>query len=156
VAESEGKQISANFYEALNGLNFNSDSVIVEFTARDWSPTVRSNKFEYSDIKLTNDYYQPISAVVGKLKEHTNTSKEIIGRIRKLEALPIIDKRKTGTVTSAYIDDNKSHSVTTKLERFDYDKVIEAHQQGKYVKVLGEIKRGKKSTMECSAFSIVE
>jgi hypothetical protein len=33
VAESEEKQISANFYEALNGLNFNSDSVIVEFTA---------------------------------------------------------------------------------------------------------------------------
>lgn len=156
VEESKEEQISANFYEALNGLNSDSNSLVVEFKA-DWSPTVKSNKFEHSDIKLTNDYYQPISAVIGKLKEQTNTSKEIYGRIKKLEALPAVDKRKSGNVTISYIgDDNKAHSVTTRLEKLDYDKAIEAHQQGKYVKVLGKIEKGKRSTMECSAFSIVE
>ena len=156
IKKSEENIISANFYEALNGLNLESENTIVEF-AIDWSPTVQNNKYQCAGVKLTNDYYQPISEVIQKLKEKTNKTKEIIGRIRKLEALPVADKRKYGTVTISYIeDDNKSHTVTTKLEKLDYDKAIEAHQLGKYVKIMGEIKEGKKSMMECSSFSIVE
>jgi len=75
-----------------------SENTIVEF-AVDWSPTVRNNRYECSDVKLTNDYYQPILAVIQTIKGQTNKSKEIIGRIRKLEALPVIDKRKFGTIT---------------------------------------------------------
>jgi hypothetical protein len=156
IRESEESVISANFYEALNGLNLDSENTMVEFSI-DWSPTVKSNQYEYSDVKLTNDYYQPITAVIQKIKEQTNKTKEIIGRVRKLEALPVIDKRKHGTVTISYIeDDNKPHTVTTKLESLDYDKAIEAHKLGKYVKIMGEIKKGNKPTMECSSFSIVD
>lgn len=156
IQEFEKNMISANFYEALNGLNLDSDNTIVEFSVF-WSPTVKNNQYHCSDVKLTSDYYQPISAVIQKLKEQTNKSKEIVGRIRKLEALPVVDKRRYGTVAITYIgDDNKSHTVTTKLEKLDYDKAIAAHQLGKYVKIVGEIKEGNNSIMDSTSFSIVE
>jgi len=149
--------ISANFLEALNGLNLDSEETLVEFKA-EWSPVVKKNQFELSDISITNDYYQPISAIIDKMKEQTPSTKEIVGRIKKLEAFPVADERKTGNVTISYIDDDsKSHTVKTTLEKLDYDKAIEAHQIGKYVKAVGEINQsGRKLTLICSSFSIID
>ena len=60
-------------------------------------------------------------------------------------------------LTISYIDDdNKSHTITTKLEKYDYDMAIEAHQAGKYVKVIGMVNEGRKNTMECEAFCIID
>lgn len=155
-SDKEEYKISANFYEALNGLNLESDNVKLEFKA-DWSPVVKCNRFEVSEIELSNDYYQPIKSIIGKLKEEQEKFKEIVGRIKKLEALPIVDKRTTGNVTISYIDDdNRSHTITTRLEKYDYDKAIEAHQAGKYIKVIGMVNESKRNTMECESFSIVE
>lgn len=155
-SEAEEMKISANFYEALNGLNLDANNVKVEFKA-DWSPVVKDNRFEISQIELSDEYYQPIASIIDKLKEEQKKSKQIIGRIKKLEALPVADKRTTGNVTISYIDDdNKSHSITTKLEKYDYDMAIEAHQAGKYVKVIGMVNEGRKNTMECESFCIID
>ena len=140
----------------IYGLNLEANNVKVEFKA-DWSPVVKDNRFEISQIELSDEYYQPIASIINKLKEEQKKSKEIVGRIKKLEALPVADKRTTGNVTISYIDDDsKSHSITTKLEKYDYDMAIEAHQAGKYVKVIGMVNEGRKNTMECESFSIID
>lgn len=45
---------------------------------------------------------------------------------------------------------------STVLNKYDYDNAIEAHQLGKYVKIVGNIKEGKKAKIECLSFSVIE
>lgn len=150
--------ISSNFYEALTGLGMNTEDTTVEFMA-EWSPTVQSNRCEYNRISLTNDYYEPIKAVVTKIKQCTNARTEIVGKIKDLKAAPVIDNRENGTIVVVYVGDNaRAKSVTVKLDRDDYDKAVMAHQHGKAVKVVGDLKSKAKSkaVMENAIFSVVE
>lgn len=148
--------ISSNFFEALNGLNLETENTIVEFTA-EWSPTVKLNRSDVKNIRISSDYYQPISTVIDKIKETTNKTTEIIGRIKGLDAPPLVDKREYGMVTVVYIsDDDKAKKIRVKLNKGDYDNAILAHQQGKVVKVMGELNDKPKAVMENVIFSIIE
>ena len=150
--------ISSNFYEALNGLGMNADETTVEFMA-EWSPTVQSNRAEYNRISLTNDYCEPIKTVIARIKECANERTEIVGKIKDLKAAPVIDNREDGTIVVVYVGDNaRAKSVTVKLNREDYDKAVMAHQHGKAVKVVGDLKSRAKSkaVMENVIFSVVE
>lgn len=156
IDEQNHFNISGNFYEALNGLNCEEDDTILEFKAQ-WSPTVKQNRCEHSNVKLTNNYCQPISSIIAKMKEKTDKVTSIVGRVSKLQAAPIADNRKTGKISIAYIDrDNKSKSVTTILDKCDYDKAIEAHQLGKYVRASGNMRQSGRAVLECENFSIIE
>lgn len=173
--------ISSNFYEALSGLSMDTEDTTVEFMA-EWSPTVQSNRCQYNRISVTNDYYEPIRTIISKMKEYTNkrietvdkikrlevapiidsgeygTSErtEIVGKIIELKAAPVIDSREYGTIV-IYVGDNaRVKSVTVKLDREDYDKAVAAHQHGKAVKVVGDLKGQVKSVMENVIFSVVE
>jgi hypothetical protein len=42
------------------------------------------------------------------------------------------------------------------LDKNDYDKAIVAHAEGKYVEIIGELTLGKRSTMTCDSFSIID
>lgn len=148
--------ISSNFYEALNGLSVNTEAATVEFMA-EWSPTVRSNRCKYNKISVTNDYYEPIKTVISRMKECTNERTEIVGKIKELNAAPVIDNREYGTIVVVYVGDNaRAKSVKVKLDREDYDKAVTAHQHGKAIKVVGELKGKVKSAMEDVIFSVVE
>lgn len=59
--------ISADFYEALGGINLDSNGADVEFIA-EWSPVVRHTSCIKNRILLTHDYYQPIETAIEKLK----------------------------------------------------------------------------------------
>lgn len=173
--------ISSNFYEALSGLSMDTEDTTVEFMA-EWSPTVKSNRCKYNRILITNDYYEPIRTIISKMKEYTNKRietvdkikrlevapisdsgeygiserTEIVGKIIELKAAPIIDSREYGTIV-IYVGDNaRVKSVTVKLDREDYDKAVAAHQHGKAVKVVGDLKGQVKSVMENVIFSVVE
>ena len=148
--------ISSNFFEALNGLNLEAENTIVEFTA-EWAPAVKLNRCDVKNIRISNDYYQPIATVIDKIKESTNKTTEIIGRIKGLDAPPLVDKRDYGMVTEVYIsDDDKAKKIKVKLNKGDYDNAIIAHQQGKVVKIMGELNDKPKAVMENVMFSIIE
>lgn len=148
--------ISSNFYEALNGLGMNTEDTTVEFIA-EWSPTVQSNRCQYNRISVTNDYYEPIRTIISKIKECTNERTEIVGKIKELKAAPVIDNREYGTIVVVYVGDNaRAKSVTVKLDREDYDKAVAAHQHGKAVKVVGDLKGQVKAVMGNVIFSVVE
>lgn len=173
--------ISSNFYEALSGLSMDTEDTTVEFMA-EWSPTVKSNRCKYNRILITNDYYAPIRTIISKMKEYTNKRietvdkikrlevapisdsreygtierTEIVGKIIELKAAPVIDSREYGTIV-IYVGDNaRVKSVTVKLDREDYDMAVAAHQHGKAVKVVGDLKGQVKSVMENVIFSVVE
>lgn len=148
--------ISSNFYEALNGLSMDAENTTVEFMA-EWSPTVQSNRCQYNRISVTNDYYEPIKTIISKIKKCTNERTEIVGKIKELKAAPVIDNREYGTIVVVYVGDNaRAKAVTVVLDREDYDKAVAAHQHGKAVKVVGDLKGQVKSVMENVIFSVVE
>ena len=131
--------ISANFYEALIGMNLDEESTGVEFSA-EWSPIVKNKNSIQNKILLTHDYYQPIRATISKLKEETSKATKIIGRIKKLESSPDLQTRTTGKITVVYLDENERRkTVTVRLNKNDYDKAIEAHEKGFHVEIIGEI-----------------
>lgn len=155
VSHESGATISANFYEALNGLNLDSADANVEFIA-EWSPVVKNNDCTEHRIMLTHDYYQPIESVIEKLKEEKNKSTKIVGRIKKLESSPDVEQRTMGKVTIVYLDENeKKKTVSAKLEKNDYDKAIEAHACGSHVEIVGEITSGRNATITCESFAIM-
>ncbi len=148
--------ISANFFEALSGMNFQSENTTLEFIA-EWSPVVKTNRCAYDRLSVTNDYYNPISSVASKIKGETTKKTEIIGKIKQLAATPTLDQRQSGTATIVYIgDDAKAKSVKVELCREDYDMAVTAHQQGKNVKIIGDmITKNNKITMKNTLFSVI-
>lgn len=155
VSREKDAVISVNFYEALNGLNLDSEGADVEFIA-EWSPVVKNMNCLENRIILSHDYYQPIESVISKLKEEKNKSTRIIGRIKKLESSPDVEKRTMGKVTIVYLDeDDKRKTVTAKLEKDDYDKAIDAHACGNHVEIVGELAGGRNATITCESFCII-
>lgn len=156
ISQDEENIISANFYEALEGLNCNPDGADVEFIA-EWSPVVKNSYCASSKILLTHDYYQPIETAISKLQEEKNKATKIIGRIKILESSPDVQKRKKGKITVVYLDENdKPKAVTANLEKDDYDKAIKAHEKGLHVEITGEISYGKRASMACESFMVIE
>lgn len=158
VSEDTANSISANFYEALTGLNLDVDGANVEFIAQ-WSPVVKKNRCSSERVLLSHDYCQPISYAVEKLRKTTDTKTKILGRIKKLESAPEVSKRTTGQITVVYLDkDNKRKTVTAVLDKEDYDKAIDAHGKGNHVEIIGDIKNvgAKNQSISCESFSIIE
>lgn len=155
ILQNEDRIISANFYEALGGLNLDSDGADVEFIA-EWSPIVKNVSNVRSRVMLTHDYYQPIETAIGKLKGEANKLTKIVGRIKILNSSPDVQKRKKGKITVVYLDqDDKRKTVTVNLNKNDYDKAIRAHERGYYVEIVGEMVYGKKTPMSCESFVII-
>ena len=95
ISDDEEKMISANFYEALTGMNISEEDTAVEFIAQ-WSPVVKRNRCDQDRIVLTHDYYQPITRTIEKLRETINTHSKVVGRVKKLESIPDASKRTNG------------------------------------------------------------
>lgn len=156
TSEEDNTIISANFYEALSGLNLDIEGSNIEFTAQ-WSPVVKMNRSPYNRISLSHDYYQPLSTTISKLKERTKQTTKIVGRIKKLESTPDLSKRTSGKISVVYLDekDNKK-SATINLSKEDYDKALQAHSDGNYVEIAVEQSGATKNTLSCESFSIIE
>ena len=154
ISGSESDMISANFYEALAGLNLDAGEADVEFIAQ-WSPIVKKNRNEISRIMISHDYYQPITNTIEKLRENKNTKTKVLGRIKKLESSPDVSKRTSGKVTIVYLDDNeKKKTATVSLKKDDYDKAIQAHSEGSHVEVIGELSGN--NIFSCESFNIID
>lgn len=155
VSTDNENMISANFYEALSNLELKTEGTNVEFTA-EWAPAVKNTTCVNNKVLLTSDYYLPIEEAIEKLKGQTEKSTKVIGRIKKLESRPDAEKRNGGKITIVYVgENNKAQSVTTYLNKLDYEKAIQAHENGRYVCAVGLMaKKGKFFTMTCDSFSV--
>lgn len=154
ISDNDSTIISANFYEALTGLNLGTEGADIEFIAQ-WSPIVRKNRSTSSRVTITHDYYQPISNTITRLRENTNKKTKIFGRIKKLESSPDVSKRTSGKITVVYLDDkDKKRTATVSLIKEDYDKAIQAHSEGSHVEIIGELSGS--NIMSCESFSIIE
>lgn len=153
---ADDSTISFNFFEALSGMNFQTEKTTLEFIA-EWSPVVKANRCNYSRLSVTNDYYRPIASVAAKIKAETTKRSEIIGRIKQLSAAASLDERINGTATIVYIgNDNRIKNVKVELCREDYDNAVIAHQQGKTVKIIGDLITGNRNvTMKNVIFSVI-
>ena len=155
---SDSDNISANFYEALAGLNLKEDDTNLEFIAQ-WSPTVKKNRASCDRIMLSNNYYEPISVATSQLRECISTKTKIFGRIKKLESSPDPEKRNSGKITIVYLnEEDKPRTITANLNKVDYEKAIEAHSHGNHVEIVGDITNsGKKNaTITCESFAILD
>lgn len=156
VLSNEDVRISSNFFEALNGMNLQSENMFIEFTT-EWAPAVKRNRSINNHIKISNDYYQPIKNVIDCIKDKTAKRTEIIGRIKQLSASPIVDKRKDGKIVVVYIDDNnKAKSITVNLQKEDYENAVKAHQYGKTVKVIGDLEGKNRLKMNNTTFFVYD
>lgn len=87
----------------------------------------------------------------------TNTLTRIVGIIKRLESSPDVKKRKLGKITVVYLDENnQSRTVTTQLDKNDYDKAIQAHEMGYHIELVEELSVSKRSSMICQSFGIID
>ena len=150
--------ISANFYEALAGLNLDCDDTSVEVSVG-WTPSVKNDRCTTDSISFSHDYYQPIMEAIDRIKRLIDEKTRIIGRINKLESIPDVEKRISGKVSVVYIDDvGKRRTVRAELDRNDYALALEAHSKGFYVEIAGTLINAGKSnaSISCESFCILE
>lgn len=156
LSDGDELMISANFYEALQGMSLQAEGTELEFSA-EWSPVVKNPKGTGKKICFNHDYYEPLKTAATKLKNENKTTTKIIGRIKKLESSPDLEKRKSGIITVVYVDDyDKARTVAVQLNRKDYSQAIEAHENGWYVEVTGEMSGKTHRQMECRTFDVME
>lgn len=157
ISDVEPGQISANFYEALMGLNLDAEGADVEFIAQ-WSPAVKRNRYPGDKISISHDYCQPITDAISKLRGSAKSKIKIIGRIKKLESSPDVAKRVSGKVAVVYLDqDENKKTILANLAKEDYDRAIDAHRNGDHVELTGELVNpgSRRSDMICETFDVI-
>lgn len=113
----------------------------------------------FSDwISITHDYYQPINDAVEKMRKNVNRKTKIIGKVKKLESVPDISQRTSGKATIVYLDENDmERTISSNLDKKNYNKAIKAHSLGSYVEIVGDIRNtGKRNvSIQCETFDVV-
>ena len=156
IADDAPTVISSNFFDALSGLNLETDDTDVEFIAQ-WSPVVKTNRSTSNRIMISHDHYQPITDIISKLKANTQKKTRLLGQIKKLESAPDVAKRTSGKITVVCLDSSgNKKTVTANLQKEDYDKAIRAHQEGNYVELIGDLSGAKGKTLTCESFNVIE
>jgi len=152
---SKENGISANFYDALLGMNLRQEGIRVDFMP-EWAPCLKMEESLPQRISLTHHYYQLIHATVTQLKGNIRKYRKITGRIKRLEAAADIESRNAGKVSVVYVDDtNRAKTVVVTLDKDDYNRAIEAHTKGWYVEVIGAMRDGHSREIECESFNVI-
>ena len=139
LSDSNGNLISVNFYEALAGMNLGVENANLNFIAN-WSPTVKINRSVVSKVTISHNYYEPVAEIISRIKKDISAREKICGRISNLCASPNSDERKEGIISISYLDKNdKKKTVKVTLNKDDYNNAIDAHRNGCYVEIIGDI-----------------
>lgn len=147
--------ISANFLEALSGINIYRENSTLDISVK-YASTVRGNTLPNVDLTINHDYFMPINAFISKTKNKIENEKTYFGRIKTLDAVPDPSIRESGKIIIVFLDDNQNKTTASvELQKEDYNNAIEAHLNGKTVKVVGKISGQSKKRIECSQFEII-
>ena len=153
-AETENS-FSVNFLDALSGINIYRSDSSLDISVK-YAPTIRSNTLPNAAVTLTHDYYTPIDTMIKRVKRVQENEKTYIGRIKLLDAAPDPSVRKTGRVTLVFLNDAQNKATASViLSKDDYNDAIDAHQNGKTVKVVGTISGQTHRKIECTHFEVL-
>jgi hypothetical protein len=149
--------ISANFLEALNGINIYREGNSLDISVK-YAPTISSNTLSVTTVSIDHEYYAPIDTVINNIRRVQESDKVYFGRIKQCDALPDSTARKQGRVVLVYLDENNKSKTTPPiiLPIGEYHGAVDAHKNGNMVKVAGIISgtaRSKK--IECSYFEVL-
>lgn len=150
--------ISANFLEALVEMNEFSQNSKIEIAAT-WAPTIPLPNDVPSSVEITNDYIEPIKSIIENIKpDIVETSGEYVGKIKKIEADPDVNSRADGEITFIFIsNEEKAISAKVTLEGDDLHAAIKAFDEGKNVKISGNLKvSSRQKTIESPTFKVIE
>lgn len=147
--------VSANFLDALSGINIYRDNSTLDIAVQ-YAPTIKNNTLKTPSVSIDHDHFLPIDTFVRKVKSFQGYEKSYVGQIKSLDAAPDPAARTEGKITIVFLDDTRKKSASVILPRIDYDAAIEAHRDGKTVKVTGTISSqpGKKR-INCSTFEVL-
>jgi len=150
--------ISANFLDALSGINIYRSNSSLDITAK-YAPTIRINTLSDAFISINHDHFTPIDTLVKKIKEFQESEKTYFGRIKTLTAQPDPSVRRDGKIEIVFLDDaQKKTTASVVLSTDDYDTAVEAHRYGKQIKVVGTLsgQTGQnRRRLDCSYFEVL-
>ena len=141
------------FMDALGKLGIQKTGTVVQISAR-YDPTVPGNTLDEGTVEISSNYYDTIREIVDSRKMMEPDEKDYVGMISVCSSEPNTEKRRKGLIKIVCIDENmKRKTIKVVLGVEDYNKALDAHQKGKYVKVVGKISENGK--IECKEFSVL-
>ena len=152
----EQKAISSEFCDAVNKLVPRSENQIVEFHA-EW-PKILLQEDIFTEVVAIDSKVDKIKIekVIKLINEKNVKHRTIIGQISKLKADPDLEKREGGYIDIFFFDNGKKKTITAKLNSIDYHDAVQAHNSGKFIRLIGEIiykKRG--GSIEYTTFEVL-
>jgi hypothetical protein len=78
--------------------------------------------------------------------------------MNKLSATPDAEARDSGTISFVFLnEEEKKENASIRLTKEDYDTAIEAHKEGKTVKIVGTLVSGqRKKTIDYNFFEVLD
>jgi len=148
--------ISANFLDALNNINIYRKGSTLDLTVK-YAPTISKNTLTITTASINHDYHAPISSLVSRIKSVQEREETFVGRIKDLSALPELENRRQGKIVVVYPNEQfKISRVSTVLSTDNYDAAIDAHRNGKQVRLVGTISgTSRVPSVNCSYFEVL-
>jgi len=148
--------ISVNFLDALSEININRSGSELDIIAK-YAPTIKNNTLSSPSITISNDYYLPINTITKEYKNTKISEKSYFGRIKRLDARPDLQNRKNGIIKFVFLDDNNSNATASVvLSKEDYNSAIDAHRDGKMIKIVGTLSGKTHKKIDCAYFELIE
>jgi len=149
--------ISINFLEALSEINIYRKDSILDISAQ-YAPTIRKNRLDNASVTIDHNYYDPISTFVRDKTPQEGEVMSFFGRIKRLSAQPDIKTRDSGSITIVFLSkNNKGVYASVNLTKEDYNAAIEAHKDGKMIKIVGVLSSGNgPKTINYNSFEVLE
>jgi len=149
-------KISANFLEALSEISIYKEGSETEITVK-WAPTISKNILDFNKVTLSHDYYEPIYSIVQKIKNSVIEESVYIGRVSALKAADDAKRRESGVATLVYLTETAQRATASVgLNKDDYDSAIEAHRNGKTVRITGTLSGQKHKRIDYTRFEVLD
>lgn len=148
--------ISANFFNALAGLNLDTADTSVELSTELSEAIPITNDDVCQNIGFTSDYYAPMMNLSEALKQDSEENKiDVTGYVQGVKSDASIIKRKNGKVSITYKDENnRKRTLKAILNLANYNLALTAHTNGYRVNFQGI--RKEDNTVECIDFKIID
>jgi len=147
--------VSVNFLEALNGINIYRDDSQLNITA-EYASILQENTLANASASINHDYYEPISSIVKKVKIPAESEKTVFGQITRLAAAPDSATRTGGSINIVFLNEaRKVSNATVMLSKSDYDAAIEAHREGKTVRIVGSMSGMRSKKIDYRNFEVL-
>jgi len=151
------ESISANFLEALGEISICRRDSALTLSVR-YAPTILGNRLEDVSVSIDHEYHAPMSALVDRIKGGEGMMRSFVGRVASLSAVADSDSREFGSVGFVFLNEQGDKvTASVELAKEDYAAAIEAHRDGRAVRVVGTMGGGRwPETIEYQLFEVLD